>query len=143
MQPEMTMERAKNIARSTLLAFVLVSIGFALGKEVTARRQQNPAAGPEPSVPDDLRAALDDATDLAETWDDITPMAFLRIQDELDDEDISDDNSDDDERPAEADRKAQKAWRQNHMVQISKDLMRDGLNYGSGYGMVDEEGRMS
>ena len=32
-------------------------------------------AWPEPSVPDDLRAALDDATDLAETWDDITPMA--------------------------------------------------------------------
>ena len=30
---------------------------------------------PEPSVPDDLQAALDDATDLAETWDDITPMA--------------------------------------------------------------------
>lgn len=51
MQPEMTMERAKNIARSTLLAFVLVSIGFALGKEVTARRQQSPAAGPESSVP--------------------------------------------------------------------------------------------
>jgi hypothetical protein len=39
------MEKAKNIARSALLAFVLVSIGFALGKEVTARRQA-PAAGP-------------------------------------------------------------------------------------------------
>ncbi len=30
---------------------------------------------PEPEVPDDLRAALDDAPDLAETWLDITPMA--------------------------------------------------------------------
>jgi hypothetical protein len=30
---------------------------------------------PEPAVPDDLRAALDDAPDLAETWSDITPMA--------------------------------------------------------------------
>lgn len=30
---------------------------------------------PEPVVPDDLRAALDDAPDLAETWLDITPMA--------------------------------------------------------------------
>ena len=27
------------------------------------------------TLADDLRAALDDATDLAETWDDITPMA--------------------------------------------------------------------
>jgi hypothetical protein len=48
MQPEMTMtmERAKNITRSALLAFVLVSIGFVLGKEMTARRQ-TPATGPE------------------------------------------------------------------------------------------------
>ena len=35
MQPEMTMKRAKNITRSALLAFVLVSIGFVLGKEMT------------------------------------------------------------------------------------------------------------
>ena len=42
----MTMEKAKNITRSALLAFVLVSIGFALGKEVTARRQ-TPTTGPE------------------------------------------------------------------------------------------------
>jgi hypothetical protein len=33
------MEKAKNITRSALLAFVLVSIGFLLGKEMTARRQ--------------------------------------------------------------------------------------------------------
>ena len=46
MQPEMTMEKAKNITRSALLAFVLVSVGFALGKAVTARRQ-TPATGPE------------------------------------------------------------------------------------------------
>ena len=30
---------------------------------------------PEPSVPADLQAALTEATDLADTWDDITPMA--------------------------------------------------------------------
>lgn len=42
----MTMERLKTVTRGALLAFVLVSIGFALGKEVTARRQA-PAAGPE------------------------------------------------------------------------------------------------
>ena len=42
----MTMEKAKNITRSVLLAFVLVSIGFVLGKEMTARRQ-TPATGPE------------------------------------------------------------------------------------------------
>lgn len=30
---------------------------------------------PEPSVPSDLREALDEATDLAETWQSITPMA--------------------------------------------------------------------
>lgn len=30
---------------------------------------------PEPQVPADLREALDDAADLAGTWDDITPMA--------------------------------------------------------------------
>ena len=46
----MTMERAKNITRSALLAFVLVSVGFELGKEVTARRQ-TPATGPESPVP--------------------------------------------------------------------------------------------
>ena len=39
MQPKIAMEKAKNITRATLLAFVLVSVGFALGKEVTARRQ--------------------------------------------------------------------------------------------------------
>ena len=45
------MEKAKNITRKALLVFVLVSIGFALGKEVTARRQtptaesESPAAG--------------------------------------------------------------------------------------------------
>jgi len=50
MQPEMTMEKAKNITRSALLAFVLVSVGFELGKEVTARRQ-TPATGPESPVP--------------------------------------------------------------------------------------------
>lgn len=46
MQPEMTMERAKNITRGALLAFVLVSIGFVLGKEVSARRQA-PTTGPD------------------------------------------------------------------------------------------------
>ena len=46
----MTMEKAKNITRSALLAFVLVSIGFALGKEVTARRQ-TPTTGPESPAP--------------------------------------------------------------------------------------------
>lgn len=30
---------------------------------------------PEPDVPHDFRSALDDAPDLAELWDDITPMA--------------------------------------------------------------------
>ena len=30
---------------------------------------------PEPDVPDDLRAALEDAPDLSDTWTDITPMA--------------------------------------------------------------------
>lgn len=55
-----TMEKAKNITRSVLLAFVLVSIGFVLGKEVTARRQastsdpvrQAATAGPESPVPE-------------------------------------------------------------------------------------------
>jgi hypothetical protein len=42
----MTMETAKNITRNALLAFVLISVGFALGKEVTARRQ-TPTTGPE------------------------------------------------------------------------------------------------
>jgi hypothetical protein len=46
----MTMEKAKNITRSALLAFALVSIGFALGKEVTARRQA-PTARPESPAP--------------------------------------------------------------------------------------------
>lgn len=46
----MTMERAKNITRSALLAFVLISVGFALGKHVTARRQ-TPATGPESPAP--------------------------------------------------------------------------------------------
>lgn len=30
---------------------------------------------PEPELPDDLRAALADASDLSETWTDLTPMA--------------------------------------------------------------------
>lgn len=30
---------------------------------------------PEPNIPDDLSVALDEAPDLAETWNDITPMA--------------------------------------------------------------------
>ena len=38
MQPEMTLERAKNITQNALLVFVLVPVGFAPGKEVTARR---------------------------------------------------------------------------------------------------------
>jgi len=50
MQPEMTMEKAKNITRNALLAFVLISVGFALGKEVTARRQ-TPTTGPESPAP--------------------------------------------------------------------------------------------
>ena len=50
MQPEITMEKTKNITRSALLAFVLISVGFALGKEVTARRQ-TPTTGPESPVP--------------------------------------------------------------------------------------------
>jgi hypothetical protein len=64
MQPEMTttMEKAKNITRSVLLAFVLISIGFALGKEVTARRQtltsnavrQAATAGTESSAPETM-----------------------------------------------------------------------------------------
>lgn len=36
----MTMENTKTFARSALLAFVLISIGFALGKEMTARQQR-------------------------------------------------------------------------------------------------------
>jgi hypothetical protein len=32
-------------------------------------------AWPEPEVPEDFSAALDDADDLTEVWDDITPMA--------------------------------------------------------------------
>jgi hypothetical protein len=44
------MERARNITRSALLAFVLVSIGFVLGKEVTARRPA-PASGAESPAP--------------------------------------------------------------------------------------------
>lgn len=46
MQPEITMERTKNLAKNALLVFVLVSIGFALGKEVTAWRQ-TPMTGRE------------------------------------------------------------------------------------------------
>ncbi len=46
----MTMERAKNFTRNALLAFVLVSVGFVLGKEVTARRQ-TPTTGPESPTP--------------------------------------------------------------------------------------------
>lgn len=33
------------------------------------------AAWPEPSIPADLKAALDDAPDLEDAWQDITPMA--------------------------------------------------------------------
>ena len=50
MQPEMNMEKAKYITRNALLAFVLVSVGFALGKEVTARRL-TPTAEPDSSAP--------------------------------------------------------------------------------------------
>jgi len=32
-------------------------------------------AWPEPNIPEDLVAALDDAPDLADTWDSLTPMA--------------------------------------------------------------------
>ncbi len=44
--------------------------GDAVALEVEPR-----AHWPEPEVPDDLRAALDEAADLAEVWEDITPMA--------------------------------------------------------------------
>jgi hypothetical protein len=55
----MIMEKAKNIARNVLLAFVLVSIGFALGKAVTATRRtpttepvrRIPTSGPESTTP--------------------------------------------------------------------------------------------
>ena len=50
MPPEIAMEKAKNITRNALLAFVLVSVGFALGKEVTARRQ-TPTTGAESPSP--------------------------------------------------------------------------------------------
>ena len=50
MQPEIVMEKAKNITRNALLAFVLVSVGFALGKEVSARRQ-TPTTGAESPSP--------------------------------------------------------------------------------------------
>ena len=50
MQPEITMEKTKNITRSALFAFVLISVGFALGKEVTARRQ-TPTTEPKSPVP--------------------------------------------------------------------------------------------
>lgn len=33
------------------------------------------AEWPEPSIPADLKAALDDAPDLDDAWQDITPMA--------------------------------------------------------------------
>lgn len=48
-------------------------------RDATAERVEveiAPAADwPEPEVPDDLRTALDEAADIAGTWDDITPMA--------------------------------------------------------------------
>lgn len=47
-----------------------VAAGDVLSGEVTPTK-----AWPEPEVPDDLGAALADAPDLADTWDDITPMA--------------------------------------------------------------------
>jgi hypothetical protein len=48
----------------------------ALGGDATVAVELTPAKEwPEPSIPADLRAALTEATDLAETWDDITPMA--------------------------------------------------------------------
>lgn len=46
----MTMGRARNITRSVLFAFLLVSIGLVLGKAVTARRQA-PATGPGSPAP--------------------------------------------------------------------------------------------
>lgn len=58
----MTMEKAKNISRSVLLAFVLISIGFALGKEVTARRQILTTGPQSPTLPatSDSPVATDD-----------------------------------------------------------------------------------
>ncbi|AVM00865.1 hypothetical protein C6V83_11925 [Gordonia iterans] len=44
--------------------------GTTIGVELTPTKQW-----PEPAVPQDLREALDGAPDIAETWDDITPMA--------------------------------------------------------------------
>jgi hypothetical protein len=47
-----------------------------IGAGTNVRLTMSPASEwPEPVVPDDLRAALDDAADLAELWDEITPMA--------------------------------------------------------------------
>jgi len=52
----MTMKKLRTYAKNVLLAFVLVSIGFALGKEVTARRQSpadttGPVSGGDKVVP--------------------------------------------------------------------------------------------
>lgn len=57
MQPEMTMERVRRIARRALLAFLLISIGFALGKGMAVRRLLSTAEPvaraptPEPESP--------------------------------------------------------------------------------------------
>lgn len=50
MQPEVTMENFKNFIRLALFAFVFVSIGFLLGREVTVRRQA-PASGLQSATP--------------------------------------------------------------------------------------------
>lgn len=46
------------------------SVGDSISGELTPTKEW-----PEPDVPKDLGAALADAPDLADTWDDITPMA--------------------------------------------------------------------
>lgn len=50
------------------------TVGVGVG-DIVAIRIEPTKAWPEPQVPDDFAAALADATDLHETWADITPMA--------------------------------------------------------------------
>ena len=47
---------------------------FAAGDEVALALSPS-ASWPEPDVPDDLRAALDDASDVIALWESVTPMA--------------------------------------------------------------------
>lgn len=49
---------------------------LALGVDDTVRIEVTPTKGwPEPALPDDLKAALNEAPDIVDEWHDITPMA--------------------------------------------------------------------